>query len=454
MRRTLQAFVGMALVPLVLAACGGSGSTSAAGGSAGTATTVTYWLWDANQLPAYQQCATDFHAANPGVTVKITQLGWDDYWSKLTTSLVSGTAPDVFTDHLQKYPEFVSKHTILPIDDLVSRDKVDTGIYEPGLANLWVGQDGRRYGLPKDWDAIGVFYNKKMTDAAGITAQQLATMTWNPQDGGSYEKIIAHLTTDKKGKRGDEPGFDKNDVAVYGLGLDAPLGSSGQTQWSMYAAANGWTYTDKNPWGTHYNYGDPKFVQTINWWKSLIDQGYMPSLKAATGAKWNDMIAAGKIAMGTSGSWMLSSVFGGKSATFTPAVAPLPVGPDGKRASMFNGLSDSIYAGTKHKDAAWQWMKYLASPACENAVAQHAVVFPAIPAAVDVAQKQFEAKGIDVSAFTVNVKDKTTFLMPITDHAAEVEAIIKPALEAVLSGTAPAASLGAANTQVNALFQG
>ena len=45
----------------------------------------------------------------PNITVKITQYGWDDYWTKLTTGFVAGTAPDVFTDHLSKYPEFVTK---------------------------------------------------------------------------------------------------------------------------------------------------------------------------------------------------------------------------------------------------------------------------------------------------------------------------------------------------------
>ena len=48
----------------------------------------------------------------------------------------------------------------------------------------------------------------------------MKNLAWNPQDGGTYEKVIAHLTVDKNGKRGDEAGFDKNNVAVYGLGLN------------------------------------------------------------------------------------------------------------------------------------------------------------------------------------------------------------------------------------------
>ncbi|WP_243707897.1 sugar ABC transporter substrate-binding protein, partial [Micromonospora sp. KC606] len=438
------------LLPLTAAACGGGSDSS------GTSGTINYWLWDSNQQPGYQQCANDFQAAHPGTTIKITQLGWDDYWSKLTTSFVSGTAPDVFTNHLGKYGEFVNKKVLLSLDDQVSKDAVDLSVYQAGLADLWVGPDGKRYGLPKDWDTIAVFYNKKLADEAGVTAEQLAGMTWNPTDGGTYEKVIARLTVDRNGKRGDEPGFDKTKVKTYGMWLENSGNGVGQTQWSMYAVSNGWQFTDKNPWGSHYNYDDPKFQNTITWWKSLIDKGYMPPLKATSAGgqsvNWNDMLAAGKAAMATNGSWMTGQVFGAKSDSFEPAVAPMPAGPSGKRASMFNGLADSIYAGTKNKDAAWQWVKYLGSEACQKVIAEQGVVFPAISSTLEASTKKFEEKGVDVSAFTVHVKDQTTFLFPITDHAAQIEAIMKPAMDAVMNGSAPVSSLTQANEQVNALF--
>lgn len=449
MRMSLLAVAGVALLPLTLASCGGP-ATTAGGKATGT---ITYWLWDSNQQPAYQQCADDFHRANPDITVKITQLGWDDYWSKLTTGLVSGTAPDVFANHLAKYPELVTRHAILPLDDVVRRDKVDVGIYEPGLADLWVGQDGRRYGLPKDWDTVALFYNKQLTDKAGITAEQLRSLTWNPTDGGTYERAIAHLTVDSNGRRGDERGFDRSRVKTYGLWLENSGNGMGQTQWSMYAASNGWTFTDKNPWGSRYNYDDPKFQQAIAWWKGLIDKGYMPPLKASTGVSWNDMLTAGKAATATNGSWMIGSVFAAASATFTPAVAPLPTGPVGTRMSMLNGLADAIYAGTRNREASWQWVKYLASPGCEDVVGRHAVVFPAIPAATDLAQERFAARGVDVTAFTVNVKDRTTVLFPITDHASEIDSIMKAAMDAVISGEQPVSSLSVVNERVNALFR-
>ena len=261
--------VGATALSLTLTACGGGGSDSGGGRDLGgrgdrhqPAPTgdVNYWLWDNAQLPAYQTCADNFKKANPNVNVKISQFGWDDYWSKLTNGFVAGDAPDVFTDHLSKYPEFVTQQQLVPLDDTLAKDDFNTDQYQAGLADLWKGQDGKRYGLPKDFDTVALFYNKKLTDDAGLTADQLGQLTWNPTDGGTYEKAIAHLTVDQSGKRGDEPGFDKSKVKVYGLGLDGGSGSGvGQTQWSMYTGSNDFQFTDKNPWGTHYNYDNPEF---------------------------------------------------------------------------------------------------------------------------------------------------------------------------------------------------
>ncbi len=446
-KKVLGAVAAAAVATLALSACG-SGGASSADSAKGE---ISYWLWDSNQLPAYQQCADDFHKTNPDITVKITQTGWDDYWGKITNGMASGTAPDVFTDHLSKYPDFIKTKQLVALDDAVSNDKVDLTQYNAGLADLWVGQDGKRYGLPKDWDTVGLFYNKKMAADAGLSPEQMAALTWNPQDGGSYEKAIAHLTVDKNGKRGDEPGFDKNNVAVYGLGLPgSDAENAGQTQWSFLSATTGWSATDKTPWGSHFNYDDKRVQDTIAWWASLTQKGYMPKLETTVGANAPDAFGAGKAAINANGDWMIGQYKGYKGIDL--GIAPTPTGVDGKRASMFNGLADSIWAGTKKKDASIKWVEYLGSSACQDVVAAKAVVFPAIKSSTDKAAAAFKAKGIDVTAFTQHVKDKSTFLLPITDNAAKVAGIMKPAMDAVIAGKAPASSLSAANDQVNALF--
>ena len=444
---TLAAFAALALT---LTACGGDSTDTPSTGTASGE--VSYWLWDSNQKPVYQECADAFHTANPDITVKLTQYSWDDYWSNVTNGFVAGTAPDVFTNHLSKYPEFVTQGQLEPLDDYISADGVKTDVYQSGLADLWVGQDGKRYGLPKDFDTVAIFYNKALTKAAGVADADLANLTWNAADGGTYEKLIAHLTVDANGKRGDEAGFDKSKVKVYGLGLDGGSGGgNGQTQWSMYSGTTDWTITDKNPWGTHYNYDKPEFQDTIAWMRSLIEKGYMPALEAVAGQSSADIYGAGKYAMITNGSWMINQMFSYKGVD--TGLAPTPAGASGKRASMYNGLADSIWTGSKNKAAAAKWVEYLGSAACQDVVGKSGIVFPAIPSGTDAASAAFKAKGIDVeSSFLVHVKDGTTFLFPITDNASQVTNIMTPAVDAVLTGKSPASSLTAANEQVNAIF--
>jgi len=107
------------------------------------ATVIRYALWDSGQQPAYQQCATKFQEQNPNIAIKFEQVGWDDYWSSLQTGFVSGNAPDVFTDHLAKYPEFAAKGQVVDIQPLVEKDKVDTKAYIGALPDLW-GREGKR----------------------------------------------------------------------------------------------------------------------------------------------------------------------------------------------------------------------------------------------------------------------------------------------------------------------
>lgn len=439
--RTVVALTGALALSLV--------SGCAQGGAAGSgANTVTYWLWDANQLPAYQACAKGFEKQNPGLKVKITQLGWADYWTKLTASFIAGTEPDVFTDHIQKFGQFADLQVLEPLDDL----GIDDSAYQEGLAANWTGQDGHRYGAPKDWDTVALFYNEKMTKEAGLTAEQLGSLDWNPEDGGTFEKAIAHLTVDKNGKRGDEPGFDKDNVKVYGLATGGAGDGDGQTTWSPFVSSAGWHYTNKARWGTEYQYGDKTFQSVIDWYFGLARKGYLaPFTDYTDGANpANAQLAAGKAATSFDGAWMISTYYGTKGLDVGTAVTP--TGPTGKRATMMNGLADSVTKNARNKAGAKKWVKYLASNECQKTVGGYGIVFPATPDGTQAAVAAYEKKGIDVSAFTEPVTDdrhSATFSFPVTDYAADVYALIRPAMQDVFANGAPVSGLDKTNDQIN-----
>lgn len=425
--------------------------TMALASSALAQTTIDYWLWDASQQPAYQACADAFSKQNAGIKVNVIQKGWDDYWTGITTGFISGTAPDVFTNHLAKYPEFALNNQIVDLSAWIKRDKVATDIYYAGLYDLW-GRSGKQYGLPKDWDTVAVVYNKKMLRDAGISESQLNTWTWNATNGGSFQQIIAKLSKDKAGNDGTSAKFDPKNVTVYGFTVNGTGGAYGQTEWSHFAVSNGFKFNE-GPWATKYNYDDPKLAATIQWLADLsLKKGFSPTISTITELGGSALFTAGKVAMIPDGSWMIK--WYKENSPFDIGFASLPAGPQGRK-SMFNGLADSIWVGSKKQEQAWQWVKFLGSPACQNIVGSYAVVFPAIKSGVDAALASHKKAGLDVSAFTniANAKG-ATFLFPITDNASEIGSIMTSAMDSIFLGKATAANaLKDANAKVNAVFK-
>ncbi|MFG1710922.1 ABC transporter substrate-binding protein [Nonomuraea sp. M3C6] len=441
----ISAAIASASLVAVTAGCGGGAKGS------GGPVTLTYVMWADNQVPAYQRCADAFTKKNPNITIKISSVAWPQYWQNLTTQVVSGTAPDVFRDSVAYFPQFAANNQLFDISDLVKRDNVDLGQYQNGLAGMWV-RDGKRYGLPLDWDTIGVFYNKDLVTKAGVNPADFARWTWDPQDGGSFEKAIAALTVDDEGRKGTDPGFDKNHVKVYGIAPDYNTGALGQTSWAGLAVSNGFKYLDKNPFGSRYFYDDPKLAETVDWFAGLIKKGYAPPYDKQSALGGDAVLQSGKAAMVMAGSWLSKTYLDSK--TLKLAVAPLPVGPQ-RRKTPINGVSDAIYAGTKHKDEAWQWVKFVASTACQDLVADTTEVFPAITTSSDKALVAHAAAGRDVEPFVDEAKDPGgTFLLPITDNADKINEIMDNAISSVYLGKSDAkTALTAANTEVNALFK-
>ncbi|MBV9488470.1 MAG: extracellular solute-binding protein, partial [Verrucomicrobia bacterium] len=141
------------------------------------------------------------------------------------------------------------------------------------------------------------------------------------------------------------------------------------------------------------------------------------------------------------------------NAKFDKNFAPLPKGPLGRK-SMFNGLADSIWVNSKHKEQAWKWVKFLGSEDGQKIIAGFGVVFPAVRGTAEIAQQVMNKKGADVSPFVEEAKDPNgTFLFPIADHAADVTRIMQVAMDAIfLNGADAASTLKKANKEVNALF--
>ncbi|WP_299913018.1 sugar ABC transporter substrate-binding protein [uncultured Paracoccus sp.] len=409
--------------------------------------TIQYWMWDGQQAPVYQQCAAAFEAANPEIKIEITQNGWDQYWTALTTAMISGDAPDVFVNHVTRLPEMSANEVIVDLAPLIEEAGYDTSGYMPGLLDNW-SRDGATYGLPKDWATVALGVDTEKLEAAGLSLADLADLNWNPEDGGTYQQTIAKLTLDGSGKRGDEAGFDGGSVETFGLVLN-PLSLGGETEWSYLAASTGWQFIAE-PWATAYNFDDPRVAAALGWLRDLgREHHFTPTVEQTGKLGAETLMFSDKGAMTIVGSWLIGLYSQSKP---TVAYVPVPSGPEGRK-SMFNGLADSIWSGSDAPEAAWKWVQFLGSDDCQSIVADAGVVFPAQADQVEHTVAAYQAHGIDVSAFTAVATPETTFPFPVTDYGNEIDAIISAALDRVMLGAGePAEVLTEANEQVNSLF--
>ncbi|MFC7877819.1 ABC transporter substrate-binding protein [Isoptericola sp. NPDC057391] len=446
-RTTATLAAAVAAGTLALAGCAGPGDAAA-----DDSVVLDYWLWDANQLPAYQRCADEFERQNPDLQVRISQYGWNDYWRKLTAGFVAGAGPDVFTDHLTQYPGFAQRGLLLDLNDLEATADVDYGGFQEGLADLWVGQDGAQYGMPKDFDTVALFYDRNVVTEAGLSPEDLADLDWNPEDGGTFEKVIAHLTVDENGVRGDEKGFDPENVAVYGLASNGSGGMSGQTTWSWLAGATGWTFTDKDVWGTEYHFDDPRVQKSLEWLFGLVDKGYMaPYEEVGTEPNPQQALGSGRAAISANGSWMLGTYANLEGVDL--GIAPPPSGPVGHPVSMYNGLADSISAQSPDPEEAARWVEFLGSDDCQRIVGEAGVVLPARPAGTEAAVEAFQDRGLDASVFTDMVGKKQTLFFPVTEEFGAIDALMTPMMDEIYIGDRDVSTLTEVNERVNALLE-
>ena len=398
------AWVSMGLLVVMMlagvAACGGSSSSTSNG-----TVNLTYALWDQNEQVGYQQSVNQFMKLHPKIHVTIEQTPWASYWQKLSTEFAAGNAPDVFWNHLAYYPQFVQQGQLMNLSPLISQSKIDMSQYYPQLVKEWSYQ-GNAYGLPKDWDTIAILYNKQMFQQMGLPAP--TSMTWNPTDGGTFLQLAEKLTVDQNGKHPTDPGFDASHIKQYGFVSE----NNAQEGFWNFIAMNGGSLLDKQ-FGQNFQLNQPPAQQALQFLVNLISKYHVSPSAAETnnnGGVAEQLFEGNKAAMVAAGDWELSGVVQQMKAPW--GVVELPAGPNGVM-SVFNGLTDAIYAKTPHPQEAWELEQWLGSSQSEQILGSGGYVWPAIKSDDQTFLQAWQKKGIDVTPFLKEAQG-TTLTFPIT----------------------------------------
>jgi multiple sugar transport system substrate-binding protein len=322
-------------------ACGSGGGDSGP-------VTVTYAVWNKDQMPGLQQVVTEFEKSHPNIHVQLELTPFDQYWTKLQTSAGSGSAPDVFWMNGPNAQLYESNGMLLPLSDRIKKDGVDLAMYQHDLVSLYQ-YDGQQFGVPRDFDTVGLWYNKELFDAAGVPYPN-ASWTW-----ADLQRAAQQLTNPGKG--------------VYGV---AAALMNQENYYNTIPQAGG-SVISKD--GKHSGYDDPATIAGMGFWTDLIKQGLSPSLQQMTDTAPLQLFQSGKVAMYYGGSWRAIALNQNDYTKNRVDVAPLPAGK--QQAVVIHGLANVVYAKSKHPDQAWELAKFLSSAQAADILAQTGTVIPA-----------------------------------------------------------------------------
>lgn len=312
---------------LLATACGGGEQAGPGTGEQGKVT-LSYGVWDVTQQAVMQELAAEFTKAHPNIAVNVQLTPWVDYWTKMKAAVTGGAAPDVFWMNGPNFQLYASNGVIKPIEE-----QVDTSVYPKALVDLYT-YDGKLYGLPKDMDTVGVWYNKTLFDEAKVK-YPAADWTWD-----DFKETAAKVTDAKKG--------------VYAVG--AELTSFQEYQYNTIYQAGGYVIS---PDGKKSGYDDPKTIEGLKFWTDLIAAKQSPDLKTMTDTAPLQLFEAGKLAMYWGGSWNVAE-FGKNDYTKDKVdVAPLPKGE--KQATIIHGVANVMSAKTEHPAEALEFVTFLGS---------------------------------------------------------------------------------------------
>lgn len=331
------------LLAVILSACGSDSGNSSSG-----VVTLTYSIWDQNQAPAMQKMIDTFEKSHSNIKVELELTPWSDYWTKLETAATGGSTADLFWMNDAYFLKYASNGIFSPLNDQIAADKVDMSVYPKALVDAYTYQ-GKHYALPKDFDAIGLWYNKKLFDTAGVKYPD-NTWTWQ-----TLQDAAKKLTNPDKG--------------VYGFAATT------ETQAGYYNAVlqNGGSII--SPDRKTSGYDQPATIGAIKYWTDMIKNKYSPSLAQMTDTTFRNLFESGKVAMIFDGSW--SAVEYNQNA-YTKNNVDVSVLPQGKkRASIVAGIATMISANTKYPKEAWEFEKFLGSKDAADINASSGIGMPA-----------------------------------------------------------------------------
>lgn len=281
-----------------------------------------------------------------GIKVEIEAISYIDMHSKLVPQLIAPQGSyDAIVVDFYWVGEFTKAGWLMPLDDLVAKDGIDTGVYVPKLMDLVGRVDGTLYMLPFYNYSMAVIYRKDLIEDPAEQAAFKAKYGKDlrvPQTWEEYWNQVEFFTrdTDNDGKRD-----------LFGTVIQGQRGDCISMQWSNYLYSQGGRYNDAN-WNPTLN--SPAGIKAMEYYREAVEK-YSP---AGSEAFCFDE-AFNVMAQGRAYSFVTFNIL---YASFDDPSASSVVGKVGIAPNPGGGLNGgwgwAIPKSSPNKEAAWTFIKW------------------------------------------------------------------------------------------------
>ncbi|MBI3973970.1 MAG: sugar ABC transporter substrate-binding protein [Chloroflexi bacterium] len=339
-----------------IAACGApTGSSDTKEAKSAAPVTFQYWDWAAVWKELVEQLANDFSAKHRNITVQ-----WEvasDYWTKLQVAIAGDTAPDSWRMNGPNLPSWVSLGLIEDITPYVNKEKgtaADLKAMAPGITE-YTKRGGKQWTIPFGQAISGIIaYNEEILKAEGLKPPAEAWPNWT---WAMLQEYAVKLT--------------RRDGSRHGYFVD----KGSEVGWLPFVYANGGSLFDKEGKRSAINSAEAR--EALEYLANLsAKQLVTPTKQELAQENAETRFLNGRLAMWPQGSWQIKDL-NRKAKSFKWDLVPVPVAPRTRKNGSTNQMASiAMSKSSKHKDAVWEWQKFIGSKDGQDIIAR-AEFFPA-----------------------------------------------------------------------------
>lgn len=381
---------GSALAAGGLTAIGGSLPNVSFAKQAQPSGTITFVIWaDAVETASWDPIVAAFREGHPDIDVQVQAVpaeSWAGFFDAVSTQIAGGQVPDVMRVATEGQQLFASRGLVEPLDKYIERDQEELQDFmddvHPNLME-WTrvysspAEDDSLYYIPHGFNTMAIWYSTELFEAAGV---EEPSDDWNWDD---FRAAAEQLT---------QPG------QVFGMHV-SPAYFASVMPWLL---TNG-TSTMNVEW-SRSTVAEPAAIEAAEWMRSLVEEQISPQ----PGGEFDAFaaMAQGRLAMFGGGRWPTAAM---RELDYVDKVKLVAWPQNVTKGSPVGWDGHPIMAASENKEAAWEFVKFLASREAQEIEVQQGG--PTVPPRRSLANSE---------AFLNNAPEGMTKLYEALDYATPI----------------------------------